>query len=432
MNSLGKTVYGTRTYGTILISKGSSTSAKILVGDEKVKENNNKTPKNLNNLKDSESSGTTRINTSTNSNSYTQGKNSFILGTSSHSLNYDKNAMNKIFNNPYHLPMIDPSVYTSWLTNNLSSVKPQYIEFEAPSIILIGDSIIEGNPAMHSRIHNSAGKVDLNLENQKGQISYYLTEMFGTQCIDQRWVGSRTDHTWNRWRRDVLGEVYDPNDTKGDKTLNKKAYGVIVGIGINDIAKGVPLSEIQERMESMADSCIENNIYCTFLTVSPDLEMKGEKTTNCLALNEWMLTELSKKVEVLDLFKFSTNVLDSWSQITDFPAFNNDKVHSTSQMNAGAAQFIANNTKNPFYLKELILESNTPPVMFTVTRPSKIDFESGDYISLNIQLEDRQDQKILNPICRKKKQKVTLYNPYDSKAVYWGFSAIKGVFERRG
>jgi len=83
-------------------------------------------------------------------------------------------------------------------------------------------------------------------------------------------------------------------------------------------------------------------------------------------------------------------------------------------------------------LKELILESNTSPLMFTVTRPSKIDFESGDYINLNIQLEDRQDQKILNPICRKKKQKVTLYNPYDSKAVYWGFSAIKGVFERRG
>ena len=428
-------IWGTKVRGAVAISSKDSfdNKAVVVVGNEKIKESDKISPQDLKDAIEAITAEALQAVKIVGEIDYGRCEHAFALGESSHAMGYSYDKLNGVLTNPYHLQVADGTVETVWLTftkDGNSEFESNYVEFEAPMIVMIGDSIVEGHPNTHSRLHDSSGNVNLDLQNIPGQIPYHLSELFGTQVLNQGWGGARTDHTWNRWRRDVLGEVYDPGDVAGSKTLNQRAYGVIVSVGINDISMRVPLAEIQERMTLMAESCLDNNIYCTFLTVAPDIDMVGAKITNCLALNEWMRTELAKKVEVLDLQKFATNGTNSWSHRTDFSAFNADKVHFTAQMNAAVAQFIADNTKNPFFLKEIIVESNISPVLSHITRAQDVEFTSGGY-SKTVAFEDQPIQRIPYPVCRSSKQRVAAYSVHDLSKTYWTISGIKSVFERR-
>ena len=429
---MGKHTQSIRTKGTLLLDVGKNQKAIVVVGDMKIRENTNKVPDDLADLKTMKT-GTASTETSVINANFKNIKNSFFLGESSHAMGYSYDKLNQIFENPYHVQMIDHSLESAWLDfvkDGNGKPNVSYIEFEAPNIVIIGDSIIEGHPDRHSRIHDSKGNVDLELENSPGQLSYHLTDIFGCNVVNQGWGGSRTDHTWDRWRRDVLAEVYDPKDTKGEKTLNKKPHAVIIGIGINDIAMEVPIEDIKERMLFMAESCIENEIYCTFLTIPPDTAMNSAKIATCFALNEWIRTELSEKAEVIDLYMFATNGNQGWGQRNDFQGYA-DGVHFSQQGYAAAAQFIASNTKHPLFLKELHFESLISPLLSHTTRVQDFKFESGSY-NIESSFENVPVQIIKNPICRSKKQKLSITTVQNFSKTYQGITAIKGVFERRG
>lgn len=85
--------------------------------------------------------------------------------------------------------------FDEWLKNN---------EFSMFTGVIIGNSIAEGHPAAHGRLHIPGGGYDLSKPNEAGQISYYLEQLTGLKIYNHGIGGQRSDQIRDRWDRDAL------------------------------------------------------------------------------------------------------------------------------------------------------------------------------------------------------------------------------------
>jgi lysophospholipase L1-like esterase len=310
-----------------------------------------------------------------------------------------------------------------------------YIEFESPHIAIIGDSIAEGHPNAHGRLHTSAGTVDLTKENEVGQLSYALTEMLGINVINQGIGSGDTVYVWNRWNRDILGlPISDLGDGIGSNpTISKKPIAVFIHVGINDVARGYSTETITQNYIKMANSCKENNIYCIFNTIMPDSPMGTAQRNQVLEINAWMLENLSNyNATVVDTYKFATNGSESWSLRSDFSAWA-DTIHPSKNGYQAMAKYMLDNINLPIYLKSLVFESPYCSTMSNLSRAKTITLSSGNYSKQEV-LNNSDIQIIKNPICRTYKQRLTASDFYtlSGSGDYFGFTKIKAVLGFKG
>jgi lysophospholipase L1-like esterase len=159
---------------------------------------------------------------------------------------------------------------------------------------VIGDSIAEGHPGLHGRLHaGEKGAFDPNWPDQSGQLAYHLQQLVPRYRWYNHGIGSQTTVDLRaRWRRDVIGEEYDPGDGRGARTLPCAASLVVIVCGINDIARPIPNETIQANMRRMAKSARRNTVKAIFLTVRPREESSDAEIERIRELDQWMCDTL--------------------------------------------------------------------------------------------------------------------------------------------
>jgi lysophospholipase L1-like esterase len=136
--------------------------------------------------------------------------------------------------------------------------------------VAIGDSIAQGYPTLWGRLlRDDDPTYDADYPNITGQFSAEFSRLFGFYWYNHGIAGETSAQVWARWRRDVLGEVYNPSDGRGSQTLPGKADFVFVHVGLNDFSEGSGLTptDTQNNLTAMAQSCQSNNITAIFANV---------------------------------------------------------------------------------------------------------------------------------------------------------------------
>ena len=177
--------------------------------------------------------------------------------------------------------------------------------------VVIGDSIAEGHPGLHGRLHPNSSIFDEDYEDQSGQLSYEFVKYTGLKWYNHG-IGSQTStQVWQRWQRDALAMEYDPGDGRGAKTLLAKPKYIYVHCGVNDLYQMElqnALVVIKGNLENMARSAQDNQVIAIFGTIGPHNLTTPEKIQATLEINQWMKTELPKYgAYVVDFYEWGVD-----------------------------------------------------------------------------------------------------------------------------
>ena len=193
-----------------------------------------------------------------------------------------------------------------------------YLDLVLPYIVLIGDSIAEGHPTLHGRLHTGATPAyDLNYASQAGQTSWELSRLLGVPVVNQG-IGSQTStQVLARWNRDVLGQAVAVGDGLPNTTLTlagQLPFAVCLHVGINDLGSLSDVT-IKANLTAMAESCEANNIYLVVDTIGPLYYQGGifdslPMRERAAGLNAWMVDTLaatySTRVSVADFLMWGS------------------------------------------------------------------------------------------------------------------------------
>lgn len=334
----------------------------------------------------------------------------------------------KLNNELHSLVSGDLSRNTSWLGNK--SDLPVWVEMDVPFGVVIGDSISEGHPMLHGRLHPSGSNgFDADYPNQSGQLSYELGQITGLYFYNHGIGGQTSTQVWNRWRRDVLAENYDPNDGRGAKTLDEKPHCVFIVVGINDIFIGVDPKETRQNMVNMAKSARDNGVIAVFLNAGAHNAATAEQNKAISDLNKWM----SEKLPV-----FGAQVVDfhRWSLDTDGSGVNGvffaDNVHPSSGGYKVLARYILDQVNElPVFFNGLLLESQLDPQ----NTPNRMARATNVTITIGSNSVNRILKPVESVFCpvhsdgtsRKMKIQINEIAIVTGVGLYVGFSKVKAL-----
>lgn len=252
------------------------------------------------------------------------------------------------------------------------------IRIALPFGVVIGDSISEGVPQTYGRLKkDGAPGFDRNHRNMPGQLSYEFGSITGMHWYNHGIGGQRTDQIWARWRRDVLGETFDPADARGDRTLPGQAYAVFIVAGINDVFQGKQDAFIQDHMVKMAEDASRRGIICIFSDMGEHNAATTQFRDQIVRMNRWMHVKLpSYGATVVDYYDWS---MDRSRGYGVNPALYADDVHpSRSGFQSLAYHYAAQWHGLPLVLRGLVLEAvvdyDGPPAGFGRAEQVYLDF----------------------------------------------------------
>jgi lysophospholipase L1-like esterase len=194
---------------------------------------------------------------------------------------------------------------SGWLAN--TATLNNWIKFKMPIGVVIGDSIAEGHPNTHGRLHLSDGSVDLNKLNEVGQISLYL-EQHARIAVYNHGIGSQTfENVRARWNRDVLAQ--EDLALIPITTLSKKPTFVLIVCGINDVWTGRTFEQLKTDAEWCIDSAISNNMYPIVFNIGPHALMTPERLAIIKQYNAWLVekAQSTPKLKVIDFYAFAND-----------------------------------------------------------------------------------------------------------------------------
>ena len=209
-----------------------------------------------------------------------------------------------------------------------------------PFIVLVGDSIAEGHPSLHGRLHpheptvwnaakawldlghtsnrlNPTGyvKYDKDYPSKPGQLSYEFSKRWGIPVLNQAIGGQTSDEVRKRWPRDVLGQSVDVRDGRGERTFpfsGQKPLAVYLHVGINDIRKDVPAARIKDNFLFFAQSSRDNNIVLIADNIGSDNNARlsiAARQERVAEINNWLAIEFKARfpeVHVVDYLDWSS------------------------------------------------------------------------------------------------------------------------------
>lgn len=188
------------------------------------------------------------------------------------------------------------------------SATPQWVDVAMPFAVVIGDSIAEGHPALHGRLHaNGTVAFDSKYASAPGQLNYELSRLTLAHWYNHGIGSQTTAQILARFKRDALGQVFDPGDGRGNKTLPGKPYAVLVNAGGNDLAT-VAEDDIKANLVSMLISLKQNSIVPIFMCIAPSSANDVATNTKSISINAWMLTTFKNMgAHVFDLWTWGSN-----------------------------------------------------------------------------------------------------------------------------
>lgn len=180
--------------------------------------------------------------------------------------------------------------------------------------VVIGDSIAEGHPAYHSRLHTISGNMDLSKCNEEGQISYYLEKLTGFEVYNNGIGSQTTEQIKQRWQRDALGMAC--SELNPAATLPGKPEFIVLCAGINDVWQGVPAAEIVNNLKYFINTANSLNISLIVYNIGPHLNM-DEKKLACIK-------EVNSRLCGITDIKADTGIPGAGTAVFDFCSFAND------------------------------------------------------------------------------------------------------------
>ncbi len=195
-------------------------------------------------------------------------------------------------------------------------------ETYVPTGVVIGDSISEGCPVAHGRLHVKVGEVpvtlqpifgvDLSYTGDKASIAYNLSQTLGIPVINNGVDSQTTGAVWLRWNRDVLAQTATGTEAPiyNGKTLDKIPDFVVIICGINDIVRTPDITvEVTEgNLGNMIDSAIANGIKPIVFNLGIRIDkMTDESRTKLKQINAWLLTKKASTpgMALIDFRSFS-------------------------------------------------------------------------------------------------------------------------------
>jgi lysophospholipase L1-like esterase len=241
-------------------------------------------------------------------------------------------------------------------------------EGASPYMILIGDSIAEGHPALHGRLHPGlTGVFNPSHVDQPGQLGFELAQRLGLRVINQGIGSQSSKEVRARWARDVLGVATDPDDGRGTRTLNESGTlprAAYVHVGINDFSLKVPASELKANFVYFAESCQKSGIRLIIDNIGAESDTRWltpPVRESIQEFNHWLSTEFSKQhpeVLLIDYCSWSTaGTGDVTQPRAEMFA---DDVHPNQKGYAAFAEFAAERV-GP-YLKRRISPTTQPTI----------------------------------------------------------------------
>lgn len=177
--------------------------------------------------------------------------------------------------------------FGGWLFSGTSG---DSIQLSAPIGVIIGNSIAEGHPALHGRLHPS-GTVGFqsNYPDATGQISYELRNLTHMRWYNQGIGGQTSTDIRNRFLRDALGIASNPNDSRGSvSTLPRTPQIIILEIGINDFFAGTAVSVVETNVIWMVATAQEYGIPIVVFNCPGD-QLSSQATLIKIAqYNKWL------------------------------------------------------------------------------------------------------------------------------------------------
>lgn len=235
----------------------------------------------------------------------------------------------------------------------------EWVDVRLPTGVVIGDSIAEGHPNLHSRLHNNLGVFDATVQNQEGQPSFELSRRTGFYWWNHGIGGETTAQVWNRWKRDALAEVFDAGDGRPTSTLLEKPVWIWVNAGINDVSALIDVEITKSNLLKMAISAQENGIFVGFNTIGPIDSHTATQRLMQDEINQFMLNVLPDfGAYVFDYHSFMVAPLDATQLLDDLHA---DGVHPNKRGYAAYVAKLVTESGAPIFLDSITLESKADP-----------------------------------------------------------------------
>lgn len=177
--------------------------------------------------------------------------------------------------------------FGGWLA---ASTSGDSIRLTAPIGVLIGNSIMEGHPGLHGRLHpNGTVAFQSNYPDSVGQLSYHLRALTNMRWYNQGIGGQTSTQVRARFMRDAIGIDANPNDSRGSvSTLPHTPSIIVIECGINDVVNAGNVPTLQANLLWMASACSDYGIPFVVFNLPGDQVSSQQMLKDIVDMNRWL------------------------------------------------------------------------------------------------------------------------------------------------
>jgi len=262
----------------------------------------------------------------------------------------------------------------SWLA---SLTGTNWVQVLTPFGVMVGDSIAEGHPALHGRLHQSYVDPTFSdaVVNAYGTPAYALSQRTGMHWYNAGIGGQTTTEILARFTRDALGQTVAVGDGRPDSTLPAKPVWVWVNAGINDVSALTSVVTTKANLLKMAVLALNAGVNIGFNTIGPvdahNVTQRGMQDD----INEFILTVLPLYgCHTFDFHSWFADPADATKTNTRFSA---DGVHPNKTGYNNYVARLLSDCNLPIYCNGFAVESYGESYSSNYRAPTSIEFETS-------------------------------------------------------
>jgi lysophospholipase L1-like esterase len=256
-----------------------------------------------------------------------------------------------------------------------------YIEIVLPFGVIIGDSIAEGHPNVHGRLHQSYEDPTFNdaILNEFGTPAFELSRRTGLHWYNHGIGGQNSQQILERFSRDALGDAVDVGDGRPTTTLPSKPVWVWVNAGINDVSALTDTLVTKSNLLQMALLAFKAGVKIGFNTIGPVNGHDAAQRAMQDDINQYILTVLP--LYGAHVFDFHSWFVDPANPAVINPLYNADGVHPSKIGYMNCVSRLLSDPALQIYLNGLTVDSLGESYSANYRAPTSIEFESESGLS---------------------------------------------------
>lgn len=270
-----------------------------------------------------------------------------------------------------------------------------WVQVLTPFGVIVGDSIAEGHPAVHGRLHQSYVDQTFNdaILNAYGSPAYALSQRTGMHWYNAGIGGQTTTEILTRFDRDALGQTVSVGDGRPNSTLPAKPVWIWVNAGINDVSALTSTVTTKTNLLKMAIKAINAGVNIGFNTIGPVDAHDSTQRAMQDDINNFILTVLP--LYGCHTFDFHSWFVDPADATKTNPRLSADGVHPNKTGYNNYVARLLSDCNLPIYMNGLAIESYGESYSANYRAPTTIEFE--DNVGLSGQYGMSNQYGVFNP-----------------------------------